>query len=357
MSSGGAKYRIGLIGCGSIAGTWIKTVAAHPECRITMTYDPIREAAERRAQEAGAQAMESAAAVIESPAIDLVIIATPTPSHPELVVQAARAGKHILCEKPMALSLRLCQEMIDACRQARVALAIGHSLRFWTAFRTCRQLVAAGAIGTPVAGNIDRMGKAGLQRAAERPPKDKENWRVTVGNYGGMALEGFIHEIDFTRAIFGEVASVSCEIAGGQEYDGLLSPQMLQALVRFESGALVTMRTGSTVAMPTMSYWIAGTEGGLRFTDWSGPVEHFRHDLAERQVIPCEATSAYYLELSDLLAAIERGGEPENSPINGKKNIALALGMYWAFETGQRLCYEEGMPMGMAEDYQNTRHY
>ncbi len=345
------EHRIGLIGCGSIAGTWINAVARHPHCRIALTHDVVFQAAEKRAAEASARPVRELSELFASDEIDLAIVATPTPSHPDLVIQAARAGKHILCEKPMALNLKLCQRMIDACARAGVKLAIGHSLRFWGAFLVCRRLVAEGAIGAPVCGSIDRMG-ASRPRKAEETTRS-EHWRADARNSGGNVLEGFIHEIDFTRAVFGEVASVCCQIAGDQEYEGLLSPQVVQALVGFESGALVTMRTGSTVALPTRGYWIGGTEGGLRFTEWGGPVEHFHHE--EKHQVACENTSAYYLELCDLLRAVEEGGEPENSPLNGKKNVALGLGMYRAFETGKRVDYAEGLPLRLPATYQNPR--
>jgi len=76
-----------------------------------------------------------------------LVVCTPTYTHPEVVEQAARAGKHILCEKPMALTLEGCRRIIDACAAAGVKLAIGHTLRFWGAFLTTRRLVEDGVIG------------------------------------------------------------------------------------------------------------------------------------------------------------------------------------------------------------------
>ncbi|MEW6755797.1 MAG: Gfo/Idh/MocA family oxidoreductase [Candidatus Latescibacterota bacterium] len=357
------RYRIGLIGCGGIAGSWIKAVAEHPSSRITLAFDVQPEAAERRATEAGARAAASVEEVLTDPEVDLVIVATPTPSHPELTVRAAESGKHVLCEKPMALDLAGCQRMVDACASAGVQLAVGHSLRLWSAFLTCRSLIAQGAIGTPVSGSIDRMGVARAQPASGRPAGAASggapgaDWRTQVGNYGGMALEGFIHEMDFTRAVFGEVAAVSADIAGGQDHGGLLSPPILQALVRFESGALVALRTGAAVALPTMGYWVAGTQGGLRFTSWGGPVEHYRHDLDAPRSVACEPARAYYLELCDLLQAIEGGRPPENSGLNGKKNVALGLGIYRSFETGRQVRFAAGLPLGLPEDYRNTLYF
>jgi len=347
------KHRIGLIGCGGIAGSWIKAVDLAEDCQIVLTYDVSRESADNRAEETGATPVDSLEDIWERDEVDVVIVATPTSSHPDLVVHSARAGKHIMCEKPMALSLDSCTQMIAACEAAEVHLAIGHSLRFWGAFLTCRQLVAEGAIGTPVSGSIDRMGRAGLRRVGEGAPSD--HWRNDPRNTGGQALEGFIHELDFARAIFGEVASVRCEIAGGQEYDGLLSPKILQALVRFESGALVTARTGGTVALPSRGLWIAGTEGGLHFSGWGDSVSHYRHDSEEPEQVPAREGYAYHRELGDLLKAISTGEEPENSGINGMKNVALGLGMYRSFEMGLRIDYRDGLPVDMAGDYQNLQ--
>lgn len=347
------QHRIGLIGCGGIAGSWVKAVEAHEDCRIALTYDLAREAAERRAEETGAEAVGALEEIWARDEVDVVVIGTPTSSHPDLVAQAAGAGKHILCEKPMALNLDLCRQMVTLCREAGVVLAIGHSLRFWGAFLTCRQLIKNGVIGTPVSGGIDRMGTAKLRRSGDGEAAD--HWRSDPRNTGGNALEGFIHELDFARAVFGEVASVICEAAGGEEYDGLLSPPILQALIKFESGALVTARTGSTVALPSRGYWIGGTEGGLLFSEWGGPVEHYRHDVAEPASVPGEEGYAYHRELCDLIEAIEADGEPENSGLNGLKNVALGLGMYRSFETGGRILYEEGVPMDMPGDYQNVR--
>lgn len=349
------SYTIGLVGCGGIAGAWVKAVEAHDACRIGLVFDLDGEAAARRAEETGARAVPRLEELLGDAGVDIVVIGTPTPSHPDLVESAARAGKHVLCEKPMALDLASCRRMIAVCEEAGVHLAIGHSLRFWTAFLACRRLVREGAIGEPVSGSIDRMGTSGLLAVAGDAGGAGGHWRDDVANSGGNVLEGFVHELDFTRSVFGEVAAVSGAVSGGQAYGQAASPQVAQALVAFENGALVTMRTGSTVALPTRGYWIGGTEGGLRFGEWGGPVEHYRHDFGERALVECEPTNAYYLELCDLVQAIEGGGPPENSGTNGLKNVALGLGIYRSFETGRRLEYSGGLPVDLPEDYQNTQ--
>jgi predicted dehydrogenase len=347
------EHRIGLIGCGGIAGTWIKAVDAQPDSRIEVAFDLDEEAAKERAQEAGARAVTDLDELLGAD-VDVVVIGTPTPSHPELVIRAAAAGKHVLCEKPMALTLKECQAMIDACKTAGVQLAIGHTIRFFGTFRSVRRLVTEGVIGTPVSGSFDRTG-ATKPRRVDDDPRWSGHWREDARNSGGSVLEGFIHELDCTRCVFGTVAGVSADIAGNQEYDGYLSPQTVQGLVRFESGALVTARTGSAVGVPSRGYWIGGTEGGLRFDRWGQPVLLYRPEHDEPEEVAAETNNPYTVELEDLLAAVHgEVDEPENSGRNGLENVGLGLAFYRSCETGTRVSFTDGMP-DLPEGYRNTR--
>ena len=348
-------YNIALVGCGIIAGEWIKAVDEHADSTIKFTYDVDAAAAKKVAQQIGAQPAASFEQVLASPDIDIVIIGTPTPTHPPLAIAAAQAGKHILCEKPMALNLGLCQDMADAVLEAGVRMVIGHSLRFFPAFVACRSLIDDGAIGVPVAGGINRMVTASIQRVDSLISEQPGHWRSDVRQSGGTVLEHFIHEIDVVRLVFGEPASVSCQIAGERNYNGLLSPQLLCALVSFDSGALATLRTGSTVAIPTGGCWVSGTEGGLRWSNWNNPIEHYRQDFDQVHMVSCNQTLAYYLELLDLIEAIEHDKEPQNHPLNGKKNVGLGLAMCRSFETGQRIDFANGFPIDVTDDYQNDR--
>jgi len=214
--------------------------------------------------------------------------------------------------------------------------------------------VAAGAIGAPVSGSIDRMGKAAARPKGE--PIPSRGWRDDVANTGGSLLEGYVHEVDFTRSIFGDPAKAVCQIGGGREYDGMMSPEIIQGVVTFESGAVVTMRTGSTVGLPTMGYWVAGSEGGMRFNNWGGPVLVYRSGEDAPEEVACEPSRAYYLELCDLLAAVESGGEAENNGISAKKNVGLVLGMYRSVETGAQTVYEAGLPKDLPAGYQNKTY-
>ena len=347
------RHRIGLIGCGNIAGAWLKAVGEHPDCDLAVAFDLDPEAARTRAEEAGARAVTRLEELLASD-VDVVVVGTPTTSHPELVTRAAEAGKHVLCEKPMALDLASCRGMIEACERAGVKLAVGHTIRFFGTFRTVRRLVAEGAIGEPVSGSFDRLGKS-PKRSVEDASRRTGHWRESPAESGGRVLESFVHELDCARAVCGRVAAVSAEIAGNQPHGGWMSPQIVQGLVRFESGALVTARTGSTVGLPTRGHWLAGTEGGMRFDAWGKPLQLWRSGAEEPEEVPPEdGDNPYVLELADLLAAV-RGEveEPQNSGRNGMENVGLGLAFYRSCELGRRIEFEDGLP-DLPEDYRNT---
>jgi UDP-N-acetylglucosamine 3-dehydrogenase len=349
------EYNVGLIGCGNMGKVWVGAVGGHPDCRVTLVYDPDSKLAEERAAEAGGKVAASAEQVVEAPEVDIVLICTPTHTHPEIVALAAGAGKHILCEKPMALTLDKCREILDSCAQAGVKLAIGQTLRFWGAFLEVRQQVANGVIGTPCLAQVLRGGATGMQRVSPGGvggDQARRRWRYDTRYSGGNILEGVVHELDFVRSMFGEVSAVYCTITGKEEYEELVSPLMIQAVLDFENGSQATVRMGGTVGYAGGGSWVSGTEGTLVFDAWEGPVRHHVPGNAEPGVLTCPTTSAYELELRDLLAAIENDDEPENSGINGMRNIGLGLAMYQSIARKERLEFVEGIPVDVPGGYQ-----
>jgi len=351
------QHVFGLIGCGRMGDVWVEAVGDHPDCRIAAAYDPDEERARAKAEaastgQASARACASLDDLLGDDAIDAVVVATPSFTHPETVARAAAAGKHILCEKPMALTLAGCRTMIAACEDAGVTLVIGQTIRFWGAFWTARQLVADGAIGEPCLAQVHRMGAAGVRRA-DQAAAPQTRWRFDTQFSGGDMLEGVLHELDFARSLLGEVATASCEVTGKREYDGLVSPTVTQATLAFERGGLATVRMGGIVGFPCRGSWVAGTTGTLAWDGWESPVRHYRPG-ADPVETPASTTSAYTRELRDFLAAVDDGITPENSPGNGLRNAALGLALYRSLELGERITFGDGLPDAaqVPDDYQ-----
>lgn len=354
-------YGMGLIGCGGMGGVWRDAILRREDCQLLTTYDTVRDAAVKRAEGTPAVVVDSVETVLADDRIDVVVICTPTFTHADLVVATAQAGKHIIVEKPMALTLGDCRRMIDACSGAGVKLAVGQTLRFWGAFLRARQLVAEGAIGTPWFAQVHRMGAASPTPASsgDQGGRQRRPWRYDTRYCGGNILEGVVHELDVTRAVFGDVVAATCTASGKVPTGDRLSPVVVQAVLDFGDRRLATVRMGGLVGFGGGGSWISGTEGTLCWDDWAGPVVVHRADAAETRVVPCDdllepapGSAAYDRELADLLDAVRDDTEPENSPLNGMRNIGLGLALYRAIESGARIEFADGLPTGVADDYQ-----
>lgn len=137
----------GLIGAGWIGSFHAETLSSRlPNTRLAAVADPVPGAAERFS---GARAYQDPLELIADPDVAAVAICSPAASHADLVVAAAQAGKHVFCEKPMALTLADADRAIEAARTAGVALQVGFNRRFATDFAAMRAGIDAGEVGTP----------------------------------------------------------------------------------------------------------------------------------------------------------------------------------------------------------------
>jgi predicted dehydrogenase len=160
--------------------------------------------------------------------VDIVDVCTPTAFHKSAVLAAAEAGKHVICEKPIALTVEDAQAMIDACRDVR--FFVGMVLRFFPQYRTAKELVAAGRIGQPAVLRLKRV-----SYVPQKPPGD---WYFDDTISGGMVLDLMIHDFDYARWLVGEVERVhALKTAEGPQ-------QYVQAILRLRSGAIALVEGG-----------------------------------------------------------------------------------------------------------------
>jgi predicted dehydrogenase len=346
--------RIGMLGCGSMGRVWTQTIATHPTCILARVFDPDAATAAAGAAAAQCAAAPSVDAVLTAADVDVVLVATPSWTHADLVCRAAAAGKHVLCEKPMALTLGDCRRMARAARDHGVQLVIGHTLRYWGAFRAVRDQVQAGAIGAPCLARVGRGGAVDRQAAAaaEAVGAAPVRWRFDTRYSGGDVLEGVIHELDFARSLFGPVATLHARISGQQCHGDWVSPRMMQASLGFVNGGQATVWMGGMVGFDGGGHWVSGTEATLRFERWEGPVWLHRPGASQPEMVPCPTDSAYALELEDLLQAITTGGRPDLDAANGQANVALGLAAYVSMATGEVVDLVDDLPVGVPDDYQ-----
>ncbi len=200
------------------------------------------------------------------PQVDIVDICTPTHLHYEMVLKAAAAGKHIVCEKPLARSVEQGQEMIQACRKAGVKLFVAHVVRFFPEYSLAKANVEQGKIGRP--------GIIRLSRGSYRPKKPVGNWFLDEEKSGGIMLDLMIHDFDYARWVGGEVESVYARKVSTHHSGAAIDYGM--AILKHSSGALSHISGAWAYPPPTFrtSLEIAGDGGLIEFDSTAtAPIE------------------------------------------------------------------------------------
>lgn len=154
----------------------------------------------------GIKTCTEAARLIADPDIDVVDITLPTYLHAEWSIKALSAGKHVICEKPMALSSLDARKMTVAARQARRQLFIGHCIRFWPAYEVAREIIRGNKYG--------KVFSAVFSRISPKPTWSWNNWLLNPKLSGNAALDLHIHDADFILYLFGKPKSVCSHGAG-----------------------------------------------------------------------------------------------------------------------------------------------
>ena len=169
--------------------------------KLRAVYDVNEKAAKATAQRLNAKKVYSRIEdLLRDPEIDAVDICVPTPWHGELTMESAEAGKHVLCEKPIALDLKTADQMIGATRKANVRFMVAHVLRFDPAYAATKEVIDSGEIGEPLL--------ALAARHSQLNPRI--SWYADEESTGGVAIDMHIHDLDYFNWIFGgplEVAS------------------------------------------------------------------------------------------------------------------------------------------------------
>jgi len=224
---------VGIIGAGRIGKVHAETLAYRlPQATPAVITDVNREAAQSLATQLGIpKVAASAAEIFGDPAIDAVLICSSTDTHAELVVQAAEAGKHIFCEKPLDHTLARIDWALAAVERAGVKLQVGFNRRFDPHFGRVRQAIAAGEIGTPH-----------LMHLISRDPAPPPISYIKVS--GGMFLDMMIHDFDMARFLIGdEVAEIytNAGVRVDEEIGKAGDVDTAVVMLRFRNGVIGTI--------------------------------------------------------------------------------------------------------------------
>jgi len=224
------KVNIGVIGAGRIGRIHVKNLKyLIPGVRVAAIADVVVEAAKNLAEELEIPITEHYyQRLLEDKDIQAVVVCSSTDTHAEIIVEAARAGKHIFCEKPIDLNLERIDQALKAVVKSGVKFQVGFNRRFDPSFRKAKELVEAGRIGRPH-----------LLRISSRDPQPPPIDYVKIS--GGLFLDMMIHDFDMARYLMGEevtelVASGNCCIDAAIGCAGDVDTAVV--VLKFQSGAL-----------------------------------------------------------------------------------------------------------------------
>lgn len=317
---------IAVIGCGTMGKMYMERLSSMPGVKLTAISNRTEEVLQQCAAQYGAQAYTSYEELLASSDADVVCVTLPTYLHKEVVLKAAANGKHVICEKPLAMHPDDAQEMKEACERSGVQLYAAHVLRFFQEYAQLRQQVASGAVG--------RIGVAHAKRASKYPAAD--SWYVDKARSGGIILDLMIHDLDFLRWTLGEVKTV---FASNRQTDGV---DYTSVTLRFISGAIANVEAywGYPGAFLTQVE-LAGRLGVLRYDSTQTKSMVIQRSDPEPYILrgvgfPDRPSlkDPFRLQLEHFLSCLRTGSEPLVTADDGVMAVRLACAATTSLQTG-----------------------
>lgn len=318
MNIHGKTVRVGLIGTGGIATDYL--LPALSRVRDAVLWSVLsrrRERAESIATANGAIAPNAVFTDLDSflqdPELDAVIIATPDRLHAQQAIQAARAGKHVFVEKPLATSAQDAAQVVDVCAEMNIRLSVGYHLRWHSGHRLLARSIARGDLGTVKHARIQWTLKSA-----------SDDWRRddALGKWWALAAVG-THQIDllswFLGPVCGPVARISAFCANSP--DGGRGDATAMLHMQFQCGATAEILSSVLFKAPRLIE-IYGTKATAVCTDTLGPAGAGRIAVNANK-LEFSVVDPYEMELADFVRAILEEGTPESDGKNGELNVAL----------------------------------
>jgi len=301
----GALQKWGLIGCGDIAR---KRVA--PALRDSVNSELVavsrfnKDLLESFAREFGARKTYSDwRELVRDEQLDAIYIATPVHLHSEQTVAAAEAGKHVLCEKPLALNVAECDEMIAACRANNVKLGVAYYRHFYPVVHRTKEIIASGEIGVPIIAQINAF------EWFNPEPGHPREWLLQPQMAGGGPMFDFgCHRIEVLLDIFGSITDVQSSL-GNVLFDRKVE-DVAVALLRFENGVRANLTVTHAVVEPQDTLDIYCSRGSIHLPVLNKGTMRVATEDGERVEQHPSAPNIHQPLVEDFISSIEKDRSP-----------------------------------------------
>jgi len=324
---------IGVIGCGAIAQeAHLPNYAAHPKARLVALADIDNQRATEVAQRFGVpNVYTDYHQLLERDDIQAVSVCTPNYLHAQQTIEAAKAGKHILCEKPMAITIGEAEDMIKAVEGAGVQLMVGFTHRFYPFNEKARTLIAEGRIGRPYTVRV---------RFAHRGPYTswtaKSDWFFDTKHAGGGAiLDMGIHALDIAHFVLGaEIRTVAANLTT-LAHDIQAEDTAVMSL-EFSNGCLGYIETGWHSWPGPLGLEIYGSRGTI-IVDYETPLRLWTQEAGDWQEFTDFPAGGWEAEIKYFVDALVKGEEVKPDGLDGLVSLRAALAAYESHSLGKRI--------------------
>ena len=333
----GVPFRVALIGAGGIANSHHKgyTQAGAVVVGFVDPYEPTRF---RREAEWKIKGYSSFAELLEKEDFEAVSVCTPNAYHAPASIEAAKAGKHVLCEKPLSMSLADCQKMIDAAKSAGVVLQTGHHLRANLLVEKTKEFISSGAIGRVTFIRLRQTHDWGGNKTIA------DSFGKLANSGGGTLLDNGCHMFDLARNLGGNVKSIFARTATlGFDVE---VEDVGTASLEFESGALGSVESSWTATGWEEGWWVYGTDGALECTNRLG-TRKLRHvhrtssgtDWAklDETIYSFADEGGHSREITAFISSVRNGTPVICTGEDGLESVRLVLKAYESAKLGQPL--------------------
>ena len=317
------RIKIGIIGCGAVAEMYhLPALMSMPEFEIRYLVDISKDRAEfvKKRLKCDGEIDTDYNRLLQETDLDAVLILTPPKLHHRIAISAAKARKHIFCEKPFAMNVKEAEEIIDCCNSNHVKLFVGFNFRFTPAFSKMKDLLDDGFFGKPISAQSTLFANS-----LDWPSVSKFHLRSDEG--GGALFEMGVHHIDLMNWLFGKADKVFAEI---HNMKNLSIDDTASVLINYQNGVNCMINIGwNNVSLNTMT--IVGSDGYATAFANKPEILYFRKNLIGQDPIRIRVkrgVSSYHKELKEFYNYLTGRGNKNVSSEELINSIKLVKSSY-----------------------------